>query len=110
MRKTIYTITVVKLPFDKCPGQETRTWAWYSDLDEAKRAIETNSGDMQEFYYHYLVLEESPEGQWPRCKVLQWYKWKYAQNPKAPSILPVGKWEECECPEEFKGVVNWALG
>lgn len=65
---------------------------------------------MQEWYYHYLVLETVPELMWPMAEERQWFKWVPLQDPSAPSVLPVGHWEECECPEQYANVRNFAIG
>jgi hypothetical protein len=77
--------------------QTTRCFGFYMNYWTARKAIEENRGSMCECLYDYLVMEcihavDVHE---------EWWKWDGALN----------KWVELEeKPEDFRGIVNFAIG
>lgn len=99
---SIFVITAVRTKTDTVPNDQYGAvpLAWFSKRDDALDSIESNEGDMYEGYYQNLVLEEVPEFQWPHSKVVAWFEW-HAESKS---------WRECDQPEAYEGVCNWAMG
>ncbi len=77
----------------------SRTFGYYSTLEKAMKAVEGNLCNMQECLYNFLVIEEFVEGVHPICDTTYWYEWKWQ------------RWEQISNqPEQFNGIINWALG
>ena len=80
--------------------QDKRTFGYFKLYDAAKNAIDNNTGNMQECWYNYLVLEYIPEGIHGKAENEEWFEW-YDKD---------GAWIECEKPAWAQGIVNWAIG
>lgn len=60
---------------------ETRTVGYFTTLEEAKKCIEENWGDIQEHYYKYAVIEEVEDGLYKSINSESiWYKWSNTQD------------------------------
>ena len=83
--------------------KEKRTFGFFNDPVECKKAVVENLGNMHEFLYNYIVVEKIPEGIHSRVEESYWWKWSCDQ--------PIPRWEPIpEKPEQFEGITNWALG
>lgn len=109
MENSIYFIVSMTDPEDlDYPKKSSRTWGWYSNLEDAKRVCLGNRGDMGEYLYEYLLIEEVPEG---GCgcpafaKQVQWYKFTYDEKAEtSPTVA------EIEQPEWAKLSCNFSIG
>jgi hypothetical protein len=87
-----------------------RCWGWFMDVNEAKKVIENNVGDIYECgYYNLAMIESSEEGfSFLGTKPLQWYKVDY--NPNSQS----GEFDytvaEIDPPKRFDRVVGFSCG
>lgn len=79
---------------------QSRTIGWYSNFEEAEKAIlEDHCNLWEDGYWHYASIEEVTFGVYPiPPKSEQWYR---NRNEK---IIKVDK------PERFKIVVNFSIG
>jgi hypothetical protein len=77
-----------------------RTFGFFEHRRRAETAITLNTGNMEECLYNYLVLEYMEEGIHPEVMVEKWWSWGDETR----------RWEPCEKPSGFEGLVNWALG
>ena len=94
-RKTIFTICGMSDYRKTMP----RTFGWYSELQNALTSVEKNQGDLREYLYNYIVIEEIPEGVWGIALGEWWFKW----NKKKNTFVPIRK------PKKTYGTVNWAM-
>ena len=84
---------------------DKRTWGWFSELKDAKRAIKENWADMYEGDYEYAVIEKTAEGilHGGRLPREWWFKWE-------------GSWEKGGYkpgdfkPQEYHNVIGFGLG
>ena len=53
----------------------TRTWGFYSDVNDAINALHSNKTDMHEYFYDYAIIEEYNEGICNDTSRYQWFKW-----------------------------------
>jgi hypothetical protein len=81
-------------------AKSKRCFGFYLSDEEARRAIERNYGEMHEALYYYLVLEMMLPGIHPQVHQESWYEWDSDQRRWVPSVKP----------DEFVGIVNWAVG
>ena len=66
----------------------TRVVGYYPTLEEAKKCVEENWGDIQECYYKYAVIEDVEPGLYRTAESTPlWYKWSKAQE----KFLPIDK-------------------
>lgn len=98
-------ITSIYAGSDKHPPpfnvRTTRCFGFYMNYWEARKAIQENRGSMCECLYDFLVMEYMEEGIHAMAIHEEWWKWDDALN----------KWIELEeKPEDFKGIVNFAIG
>jgi hypothetical protein len=76
-------------------------FGFYNEFNEAFKAVEENRGSMCECLYDYLVMEYIEPGIHPEVHKEYWWEWVEENN----------RWEDgIEKPEQFKGIVNFALG
>ena len=86
---------------------QLRCFGFYETCDEAFNAVEENRGNMRECLYDYLVIELIEQGIHPEVLVEYWFKW---DSEYCHPDMSHGRWLKCEKPEEFNGIVNFALG
>jgi len=91
------------VPPKKNRCRASRTFGFFNTYTEAYGAVMTNMGNMQECLYEYLVLEYIEPGIHPDVHVEQWFVWN--RNARGWDLVGDGI-----KPEEFVGIVNWALG
>lgn len=99
---SIYLITVVR-HYDGGINNDTRCWGWWPTEKEALESIEVNDCDMQECYYNYLVLEQTPSyigGFTQKNYNQRWYMWDKETD----------KWIACNIPLFAKNVTAWGMG
>jgi len=92
----IYTVTAIN-------EKNKRVWGWYADLYEAEEAVINNITDMNEAgYYPHILIEEVEEGILPITTVdkQRWYQFDEEDE----------NYHKCEQPEEYKKILNWAMG
>lgn len=75
-----------------------RTFGWYSNFKDAEKTVKSNIGDLREYFYDYIVIEEFPEGAWVCRKNEWWYKWG------------ASKYRLISKPESVSNVINWGMG
>ena len=79
----------------------SRTVGYYPSLEEAKKCIEENHGDIQESYYKYAVIEDVEPGLYRSTESTSiWYKWSKAQE----KFLPIDK------PAQLSQIVGFTIG
>lgn len=77
----------------------SRTIGYFSTLEEAKAAIETNCCDMHEDCYKYAVIEEVTDGLYTACISSSfWCKWKD------------NKYVSINKPDELKFITGFTIG
>ena len=82
-----------------------RTWGWYSNFEEAERAVLENYTDIFERgYYNLAVIEEMPEGVMAIAEKEWWYRAIYAPEATDPTV------ERIEKPAIFEQNFNFAIG
>lgn len=80
---------------------ETRTVGYFTTLEEAKKCIEENWGDIQECYYKYAVIEDVEPGLYKSIDSTSiWYKWSKAKE----KFLPIDK------PTQLNQIVGFTIG
>ena len=78
-----------------------RCFGFYDTYNEVRRVVDQNRGNMQEGLYDYIVVEYIEPGIHPTVEVEHWWQWVEYNR----------RWRDgIEKPEEFRGVVNFALG
>jgi hypothetical protein len=79
----------------------TRTIGYATSLDEAKKWVENNSGDMHEDCYKFAVIEDIAPGIYSSTESTStWYKWSNSQD----KYLPIDK------PAQVRDFVSFTLG
>lgn len=63
-----------------CDTGDTRTWGFYSDVNDAINALHNNKTDMHEYFYDYAIIEEYDEGICNGTSRYQWFKWDNERN------------------------------
>ena len=58
-----------------CDTGDTRTWGFYSDVNDAISALHNNRTNMHECFYDYAIIEEYNEGICNGTLRYQWFKW-----------------------------------
>ena len=81
----------------------SRTFGFYNTYNEAYKAVEENRGSMEECLYDYIVMEYIEPGIHPTVHATDWWVWN--SNINKWQYLP-----QDNCPTEFVGICNWALG
>ena len=85
----------------KNKSRMSRTFGFYNEHNDARKAVEENRCDMFEHLYDYLVIEYIESGIHPIVRMDEWYKWNDALK----------KWEFItDKPKQYSGYTNWALG
>jgi hypothetical protein len=104
-RKTIYVVTAVAPPYGPTERTQSRAWAWYATLRDAKRACLGNDGDMLEYLYDYLVIERVLEGCGgvPKVEREWWFEAVYA-DARPPKV------RACAKPKVYEQTVGFGLG
>jgi len=77
-----------------------RTYGWYSKFGKAIEAVQDNRGELWEYCYDYIVVEEVKEGVWGLAVKEWWFKW----NRRSKKYRSINK------PNATKGTVNWSIG
>lgn len=99
---TIFLITVIQKiqrSSNHIPDLgDTRCLGWYSNLDEAKFAVENNFNDMHEDLYEYAVIEEMNPGLKIPEKSRIFYQWKN------------NSYQEINIPNEVVILSNFGIG
>jgi hypothetical protein len=91
-----YFITAI---YDDNTKSRSRTFGYYSTLENAKEAVTVNRGEMHECLYNFIVIEAIDEGIHKSCSAEYWYKWTE------------DGWSRLyDKPEQFFGICNWAFG
>ncbi len=91
----------------KEPFRTTRTFGHFADLERAKKAVETNEGDMHECLYNYLVIEEIPygiHGLTVEDKDETKHEWWYTY------LEGTQWWVSIEKPKWSRTYTNWGIG
>lgn len=78
---------------------KSRTWGWYSSLEEAQKCVLENHCDIYEGDYNYAVIEEVKEGvlHGLACPKEWWYKWKGSWEN--------GSYKPWKKPKEYDNVI-----
>jgi hypothetical protein len=91
------------------PGENTRCFGYFPTIEEAESAVRENLGDIHECWYTLCVIEKLQPGIHPMGWLEDesfprpmWFEWTGSSEN--------GSWQPIECPEEAKGIVNFALG
>lgn len=79
---------------------ESRCFGFYSSLNVVAYTVETNSCDIFENYYKYVVIEKINEGIYPEVVFEYWYMWDKAEQSYVAAQKPL-------CIEHY---CNFALG
>ncbi len=79
---------------------KNHTFGYYPTFEEAHAAVTDNVGNMCECMYDYIVIENIPSGVHALSDGENWYQWSSNLNC----------WQSCVKPEEFRGIINFALG
>jgi hypothetical protein len=79
-------------------GKDCRTFGYFESYQDALKTVELNYCDMYECLYKYIVIESIGPGIHPNVMEENWFVWEN------------DKWQICEKPSKFLGIVNWALG
>jgi hypothetical protein len=96
----IYTVHTLGSPG---PGYGSdRTPGFFFSLEDAKKCVEENRGDIHEMVYKYIVIEEFGPGLYYLPDVEFWYKWEGDNK--------TGKYVECDKPSEYEQIVCFGLG
>jgi hypothetical protein len=79
--------------------------------EEARKAVASNAGDMNEAnYYQYALIEKLASGifctEWEQ---VAWFEWKNDPVPPGEHDGMEGQWVEIEQPNWAKGIVGWTL-
>ena len=109
--KTIFTVCGIEgfMPsrgnrtrkqYSKLPPKLQRTFGWYSNLKDACKDVKNNMGELWEYAYDYIVIEEVKEGVWGMAIKEWWFKW----NRKKKAFFSIRK------PKETISIVNWGIG
>jgi hypothetical protein len=77
---------------------DQRTFGYHTTLHKAESSVKGNVGDMHESLYDFIVIEEIKCGIHSPVVQEWWYKWNHT------------RWELCEKPDQFIGIVNFAIG
>ena len=77
-----------------------RTFGFFSDYEDCRRALNGNWCDMHEFYYDFAVVECMEEGIHSHAKQMAWFRW--SEEKKG--------FYETENPDWANGYCNFALG
>ena len=96
--KYIYTITGVEDPFNAVSHR--RCFGWFTTLDEAVDAVETNRCEIRECLYDYMIIEQFSPGLYCGVQEEWWWKW----NRKRKKFLRIKK------PKKISNVINWGIG
>ncbi len=106
-RAQIYIVTVIrrKDPDPDSTDHRSRSWGWFFDLDDAKRAVLANELDMFECDYTHAVIERVPEGVSPICETIAWFAATY---PKGSDEPEVGQLDGT--PAWARETCNWGIG
>ncbi len=75
-------------------------FGYFKTWDEAHATVTDNVGSLHESIYDFIVIEDIPDGIHSLMTEEHWYYWCDALNC----------WQPCVKPDEFKGVINWAIG
>lgn len=65
----------------------TRVFGFFHTLREARTAVRHNSGEMNECFYKWLLIEKVVPGTFPLCVIMNWYIW----NGKNKTWVPAKK-------------------
>lgn len=113
--KYIYTVTCLndvpsyalsKKEYNKLTEKERnhrnhrRCFGWFGRLQEAKKNVKNNTGDVHECSHLYAVIEKVAEGVYGGCEIPKewWYKWDDSK------YVPIEK------PKELNHVINFGMG
>lgn len=103
--KFIYTVTSVTIRNNKIDHERCRTWGWFSNFEQANKAVRENLGDMHETTYNYIIVEKHIEGimgvAFDEKPHVQWYKWK--RN------LIDGNFKPCKVPECAGNTIGFGM-
>lgn len=94
--------------FSKCEKDElgwfdggaSRTFGYYDNFEDCKRALNENWCDMHEFLYLYAVVEKIDQGIHAIAEDEVWFKW----DEKRQGFFEISK------PECANGFTNHAIG
>lgn len=79
----------------------TRTVGYFETLEEAKKCIEENWGDIHEDYYKYAVIEDVEPGLYQSMfSTPIWYKWSKSKE----KYLPIDK------PAQLRNKAGFTIG
>ena len=84
----------IPLPHDS----KRHCFGHFGSLASALKAVESNSGSMQESLYDYLVVEEIDYGIHSLVKDEKWYWWNGTG------------WQACPKPNGLRHIINFAIG
>lgn len=76
--KIIYLVAVIII--DNESIKHSRTWGWYSNFEDAEKAVLENHTDIFEYSYEYAVIEKMPEGVCAVAEDSWWYKASYEND------------------------------
>ena len=91
---TIYTITTID------SRRDHRTVGWFPTLNDAQDIVSQNIGDIWEFSYHWVVIEEVYPGLYPHTPNEYWYHWNTTEL----------KFKPCDKPKMYHNTVNFGIG
>ena len=110
MSKPIYTVTAAykqePLKDFSVRGDRYRTFGFFHELKEARKAVRENRCDLHECLYNFLVIERYTEGIHSFGDIAEFYEWKDEKGD-----VWDGKWKKLSRrPKCFKNIFNIGLG
>ena len=72
----IYKVITLDIRSDKWYDFSSEMVAWYHNLEDAIKCVETNACDIQDCAYNYAMISSSEEGCYGfNDEELYWYRW-----------------------------------
>lgn len=100
----VYPLTVVQLNKQGKVAHQ-RSWAVFTSFEEAEKALrEEPDLYLESGSYTHVVIEELPLDALSISTNVHWLHAAYDEAKDSYTIAA------CECPEDAKQVVNWAIG
>lgn len=88
---------------DKYGFEGTRVVGYFLNVEDARKCIEENWGDIYEDgYYKYAFIEGIAPGLYETCLDTEFYEWN--------GDIKTGKYQKIERPECLKGYCNFTIG
>lgn len=78
----------------------SRTFGFFETFEKAHEAVTDNVGSLHECIYDYIVIEKIESGIHSLPIEEHWYEW----------CIPLNCWQPTMKPNEFNGIINFAIG